>query len=514
MEQSYVDRYRLVKKLGSGGMGTVYQAWDDSLKRDVALKIPNSRDAGEIDRLRRESDVLAQLQHRSIVSIYGSGSTLEIPFYMVMEFVDGLTIEQLLRHQGGTLPLPAALKVALRVAQALAYAHQRPKPVIHRDIKPGNILIRYSDSEIKVADFGIAAVGRRGITIVGTLGYVAPEQAGGRGADERSDLYSLGVLLYELLMGELPLVIAGKSVTAPSVRLGSLSPEVARRLDHLALGLLRQDPQDRMPQQAEEVALKLQELRTLLAGMPAPSVSQPQGGASPADVPVQPPPKRPTNAPQTPSFFNAPTEPASKPVGLPFSPTLYNAPTVRGSTPDNTEMMAEIIKRVFERMQAGGFSGPVPVPKPPPATPQSQPARPPIHSSLAKPVGSTPGASQPKPLPVPQPKPVILPEAPTPRLPAKAPPEHISFQALAACILGIIAVALFIDGAISRSPTLDLLALLAALVTVVVGHQARHAIRQSQGMLGGGGAAGFALMLGYLMLVFYLLAAVVFFTNK
>ena len=505
MEQSYVDRYRLVKKLGSGGMGTVYQAWDDVLNRNVALKIPNSSDPGEIDRLRKECDILAQLQHRNIVSVYGSGSTPGLPFYMVMEFVDGLTLEQLLK-QGGTLPLAAALKIALRIAQALAYAHQRPNPVIHRDIKPGNILIRYSDSEIKVADFGIAAAGRRGITVVGSPGYVAPEQAGGLGADTRSDLYSLGVLLYELLVGELPLVLTGTPVAPASARLTSLSPEVARRLDYLALGLLRQNPEDRMPQQAEEVALQLQELRTLLSGTQAPLVSQRQSSPALPDLPAQLPPKRITNAAQTPSFYDAPTEPASRPPGPLFSPTFYDAPTVRGSTPDNNEMMAEIVKQLFEQMLARGFSGPVAVPEAPAASSQSQPASSPKPASPSKPAGSGQGA--------PQPKQVILPAAPTPALPSKAPPGYISLRALVACALSITAALLFIGGAISRSPTLDFLALLVALVTVVVGHQARHAIHQSRGTLRGGGAAGFGLIVGYLLLVFYVLAAVVFFTSK
>lgn len=501
MEQCYVERYRLVKKLGSGGMGTVYQAWDDALNRNVALKIPNSHDPGEIDRLRKECDILAQLQHRNIVSVYGSGSTAGLPFYMVMEFVDGLTLEQLLK-QSGTLPLAAALKIALRIAQALAYAHQRPNPVIHRDIKPGNILIRYSDSEIKVADFGIAAAGRRGITVVGSPGYVAPEQAGGLGADTRSDLYSLGVLLYELLVGERPLVLTGTPVAPPSARLNSLSPEVARRLDYLALGLLRQNPENRIPQQAEEVALKLQELRTLVSGTQAPSVNQRQSGPTLPDLP----PKRPTNAAQTPSIHDAPTELASTPAGPPFSPAIHDAPTVRGSTPNNSEMMAEIVKQLFVQMLASGFSGPVAVPEAQETPPQSQSTRPPTPSSPAKPAGSAQGA--------PQPKQVILPAAPTPTLPAKASPGYISLRALVACALSIIAALLFIGGAISRSPTLDFLALLVALVTVVVGHQARHAIRQSRGMLRGGGAAGFGLLLCYLLLLFYVLAAVVFFTGK
>ncbi len=270
MDRQYIGRYRVVGRLGKGGMGTVLHAVDEVRQREVAIKLPNEAEPDTISRLQHECDVLAQLQHHHIVQVYGSGSDPELPFYIVMEYVDGITVENLLRQEQGTLEARRALKIALGVAEALAYAHKPPLRVIHRDIKPGNILIRASDQMVKVTDFGIAAVlsKRAGRTAVGTMAYMAPEQAMGRGVDERSDLYSLGAVLYEMLTGQRPPQLASARVPAPSTFMAvqMLPSDLAARVDRLSLGLLEANPALRVPQSAAEV---VEEIQAMLEGRPS-----------------------------------------------------------------------------------------------------------------------------------------------------------------------------------------------------------------------------------------------------
>src|ERR1051326_4127269 len=265
MDRQYIGRYRITGQLGQGGMGTVVRAVDEVRHRDVAIKLPNDTDPQIISRLQRECDVLAKLEHHHIVQVYGSGSDPDLPFYIVMEFIDGTTIEGLMRQQGGRLEPRQALKIAQSVAEALAYAHKAPLRVIHRDIKPSNILIRKKDGAVKVTDFGIAAVlsERAGYTAVGTMAYVAPEQAMGLGADERSDLYSLGALLYEMLTGQRPPKLASSPALPPSSMPGVEGPlgDLAFRVDLLTLSLLEAKPDRRRPQRAAEV---VEELRSML----------------------------------------------------------------------------------------------------------------------------------------------------------------------------------------------------------------------------------------------------------
>lgn len=270
MEQEYIGRYRVIGRLGKGGMGTVVRALDEVRQREVAIKLPLDADPEVIRRLQRECDVLGQLQHHHIVQIYGSGNDPTVPFYIVMEYVEGTTVEDVLKQQGGPLEPRRALKIALAVAEALAYAHRPPLRVVHRDIKPANVMIRRSDDAVKVTDFGIASVLSErtgGKTAVGTLAYMAPEQATGRGIDERTDLYSLGALLYEMLTAHRPPQLAASPPRPPSAYLGStLSSEMCRRVDRLVMGLLQAEPNHRMPQRAEEV---VEELRALLENRPS-----------------------------------------------------------------------------------------------------------------------------------------------------------------------------------------------------------------------------------------------------
>jgi serine/threonine protein kinase len=273
MERQYIGRYRLVGRLGTGGMGTVLRAVDEVRQREVAIKLPNDLDARTIALLQQECNILAQLEHHNIVQMLGSGSDSDptLPFYIVMEFVDGETLEDLLRQQNGPLEWRRALQIGLGIAEALAYAHRQPQRVIHRDIKPGNILIRRSDQMVKVTDFGIAAVlaERAAQTAVGTLAYMAPEQGNGQGVDERTDLYSLGAVLYEMLTGHRPPQLASAPARPPGAWLDPevVSPDIRARIDRLVMGLLRHDREQRQPQRASNVA---DELRALLEGRPSP----------------------------------------------------------------------------------------------------------------------------------------------------------------------------------------------------------------------------------------------------
>jgi serine/threonine protein kinase len=332
MERQYIGRYRVIGRLGTGGMGTVFRAMDEVRGREVALKLPNNVDPETVAFLQQECAVLAQLEHHNIVQVFGSGSDSDpdLPFYIVMEYVDGLTVEQLLHQEGGHLEPRRALKIALGVAEALAYAHKPPLRIIHRDIKPGNILIRKSDGLVKVTDFGIAAVlsQRASRTAVGTLAYMAPEQATGLGVDERSDLYSLGAMLYEMLTGQRSPQLASAPPRPPGAWLdaASVSPEMRVRIDRLVLGLLQGDRDQRRPQRAAGVA---EELRAMLEGRPTRPISDPVQRVTRAPVVTRAPMPEPRRTiPQPPTYtYYPPAQPAPyaqpAPAPLPPPPKAY-----------------------------------------------------------------------------------------------------------------------------------------------------------------------------------------------
>ncbi|HEU5198526.1 MAG TPA: protein kinase [Ktedonobacterales bacterium] len=328
MEQEYIGRYRIIGRLGKGGMGTVVRALDEVRQREVAIKLPLDADPEVIRRLQRECDVLGQLQHHHIVQIYGSGNDPTVPFYIVMEYVEGTTVEDLLKQQGGPLEPRRALKIGLAVAEALAHAHRPPLRIVHRDIKPANVMIRRSDDTVKVTDFGIASVLSErtgGKTAIGTLAYMAPEQAGGRGVDERTDLYSLGVLLYEMLTGHRPPQLAVSPARPPSAELASiLPPEMCRRIDRLVMGLLRAEPNHRLPQRAEEV---VEELRALIENRPS---RLPSGAA-----PVYGPPSMSSVPSGGSAYGRPPSVPVSAPVmsSASYPPASYSPPVMIAPQP-------------------------------------------------------------------------------------------------------------------------------------------------------------------------------------
>ena len=258
-------RYRIVRKLGSGGMADVYLAEDEELGRRIAIKILNDRHANDesfVERFRREAKNAAGLSHPNIVSIYDRGEA-EGTYYIAMEYLDGRSLKELVVARG-PLPIPDAIDATRQVLAALRFAHR--KGVVHRDIKPHNVMAD-ADGRLKVTDFGIARAGVSQMTeagsIIGTAQYLSPEQARGSPVDQRSDLYSVGVVLYEMLTGttpfsgESPVEIAMKHLSdpprPPSVERADIPPD----LDMIVLRALAKDPDDRF-QTAEEMDAELE----------------------------------------------------------------------------------------------------------------------------------------------------------------------------------------------------------------------------------------------------------------
>jgi tetratricopeptide (TPR) repeat protein len=242
------DRYRLEEQLGTGGMGTVYRAHDDTLDRDVAVKVLSSSGLGTEgrDRLLNEAQAIAKLSHPNIVSVFDAGEEDSTP-YIVMEVIEGASL-----HDRPPKDMQGIVRVAAQVCAALEHAHTHG--VIHRDLKPENVLIA-KDGTAKLMDFGIArSVASRMTTegeVVGTVFYLAPEIALGQDFDGRADLYSLGVMLYELTTGELPfaqgdpLAVISQHIHASVVPPRAKNEQVPPRLDNLILELMEKLPEDR-----------------------------------------------------------------------------------------------------------------------------------------------------------------------------------------------------------------------------------------------------------------------------
>jgi serine/threonine protein kinase len=249
-------RYRLDRRLGAGGMSTVYQGLDRVLERQVAIKLLAehlAEDDGFIARFRREALAAAKLVHPNIVQVYDSGHDADAHrYYIVMEYVEGQTLAQLLRARG-RLPVGEAVEIVSQACEGLEYAHRHS--VIHRDVKPGNLLIN-PDGLVKLADFGIAKAAEDSrITqigsVLGTAAYLSPERAKGQEATVSSDVYSIGVVLYQSLAGRVP--YESGSLTELALRqqegdpepLALVNPSVSPELSRAVARSLVADPAER-----------------------------------------------------------------------------------------------------------------------------------------------------------------------------------------------------------------------------------------------------------------------------
>ena len=274
------ERYELEEVVGTGGMSTVYRAHDQLLERNVALKVLHPHYAGDdeyVERFRREARSVAQLSHPHIVTVIDRGED-DGQQFIVFEYVDGENLKQLVERTG-PLPTRRAIELAIEIADALAFAHEHG--LIHRDVKPQNVLLT-PDGDAKVTDFGIArsfevehGMTQTG-TVLGTSNYLSPEQAGGKPTTPATDVYSLGVVVYELLTGDVPfpgenfVAIAMKHINDPPPDLLQRRPDVPLRLAAAVDRALEKDPTRRFASMAEFAA----ELRLCLAELDTPDAER------------------------------------------------------------------------------------------------------------------------------------------------------------------------------------------------------------------------------------------------
>lgn len=275
----FADRYEIVSEIARGGMADVYLARDSKLDRPVALKVLSpelSRDPAFVERFRREAQSAAGLNHPNIVGIFDWGQEHGTSF-IVMEYIDGQTLRDLIQREGTVAPGQVA-DIGSDIAAALSFAHQNG--VVHRDVKPGNVLITTA-GQVKVTDFGIARAGgaNDGLTrtgaVMGTATYFSPEQAQGLPVDGRSDVYSLGVVLYEMatgqppFTGDSPVSTAYKHVREPVVPPSKIVPSIPPELERVIITCLMKEPVDRY-QSADDLRTDLLRFRRgqAVVGMP------------------------------------------------------------------------------------------------------------------------------------------------------------------------------------------------------------------------------------------------------
>ncbi|MER5552091.1 protein kinase [Streptomyces sp. NPDC002793] len=358
-------RYQLRDLLGEGGMASVYLAYDSALDRQVAIKTLHTelgREQSFRERFRREAQAVAKLQHTNIVSVFDTGEDElggALMPYIVMEYVEGQPLGSVLQsdiQQYGAMPADKALKVTADVLAALETSHEMG--LVHRDIKPGNVMMT-KRGVVKVMDFGIARAMQSGVTsmtqtgmVVGTPQYLSPEQALGRGVDARSDLYSVGIMLFQLLTGRIPfdadspLAIAYAHVQEEPVAPSSINRSITPAMDALVARALKKNPNERFPSAAamqDEIVRVLSANATSGApviiggGAPANSgsgvgsaVFPPVDQATPAPQGVQTPYQPHPHQQHHPAPYGVPTPAPTPGYGYPQAAQSYGTPAHLG----------------------------------------------------------------------------------------------------------------------------------------------------------------------------------------
>ena len=290
-----IGKYVLKEKLGSGGMAEVYKGYQENLDRFVAIKLMHAflvSDQDFLNRFQREARAMAALNHPNIVGVYDFDVYGESSYYLVMEYIKGGTLKDklsALAQQGERLPLPEVVKMIAEIADALSYAHRRE--MVHRDIKPANIMLNEDTGRAILTDFGIVKLlGNQSMAytatgaLIGTPAYMSPEQALGQSGDHRVDIYSLGVMLFQMVTGILPfdadtpLAVVMQHVNTPTPEPNSIIPDIPWGLQEVILKAMAKSPDDRFSS-AGEFATALRNVDL-------------SGSASRPAMPVPPPPSK------------------------------------------------------------------------------------------------------------------------------------------------------------------------------------------------------------------------------
>src|SRR4051812_13653868 len=358
-EGTLIDgRYRVRERIGSGGMADVYCADDAQLGREVAIKILHrrfSRDREFVERFRREASAAAGLQHPNVVGVFDRGE-YDGTYYIAMEYLPGRTLKEIIREEA-PLDQQRAIALTIQVLQAAGFAHRRG--VIHRDFKPHNVIVG-PDDRLKVTDFGIARAGASEMTetgsIMGTAQYLSPEQAQGQRVDTASDLYSIGVMLDEMLAGRVPFTgdsavsIALKHVSEEPTRLRDLRPDVHPRLEQAVGRALVKDAEQRYSS-ADEFIVALEQAHAAIAS----GENGAPGGTSSWMPPVVPPDEQDVRGRRWPWVVLALVLlalAAAAAIWQPWSSTeQHTVPTVVGST---AKRATALLKKAGFKVKAHG----------------------------------------------------------------------------------------------------------------------------------------------------------------